>query len=212
MQLQRPFAVITPTVDGDVLAVLAGADTAFTSGDVTRLAAAEWSRSGVRKSLDRLVRQGIVDVSRVGAGYGFKLNRDHLAAQHIVALANLRSALVQKVASELASAPQEPVWAAMFGSAARGDMSAVSDIDIFLVPGHHADMDAWADWSTRFSSTISRWTGNDVRLLEMTESEVAAGAASDDPILTSIANDAVPLFGSSTWLRRQLKRHRANPR
>ena len=208
VQLQHPFGVITPTVDGDVLAVLAGADAVFTSGDVARLAEGEWSRSGVRRSLDRLVEQGIVDVARVGAGYSFSLNRDHLAAQYIIALANLRATLVQRIGAVLESARQPLVWAAMFGSAARAEMTPTSDIDIFLVCRDSADSETWGAWSGDLAAMISRWTGNDTRLLEMTQSEVEAGAASGDPVLVSIATDALPLFGETAWLRRRVKKRR----
>src|SRR5690625_1476595 len=101
MQLQHPLGVITPTVDGDVLTVLAGATSTFTSGDVLRLAAGNWSRSGIRKSLDRLVTQGVVDVVTVGAGYAFSLNRDHLAAPYIIGIAHLRSELLDRLSTAL---------------------------------------------------------------------------------------------------------------
>ncbi|MPV48710.1 nucleotidyltransferase domain-containing protein [Pseudactinotalea sp. HY160] len=206
MQLQHPFGVITPTEDGDVLTVLAGAQSSFTSGDVVRLAAGEWSRSGVRRSLDRLAVQGLVESTRVGSGYAFRLNRDHLAAEHVIAIANLRREFIERLRQGLRGAPHPPLWAAMFGSAARGEMSSDSDIDIFLVLDRRVDRDDWADWSTDFASDVTRWTGNDARLMEMTEGEVRDGAAGGDRILTSVAADAIVLVGERRWLHRQLRR------
>lgn len=205
MQLQHPFGVVTPTVDGDVLAVLAGARTTFTSGDVTRLAAGDWSRSGVRKSLDRLAAQGIVEVAKVGAGYAFSLNREHLAAHHILGIAGVRRQLLDRLSSALGEAPTPPVWAALFGSAARGQMSLTSDIDIFMVPEASADRDAWVDWSADFSSRVTRWTGNDTRILEMSVDEVSVGAADGEPLLASVAAEGIPLLGNPRWLHRQLR-------
>ena len=206
MQLQHPLRVITPTVDGDVLTVLAGATTSFTSGDVLRLASGSWSRSGIRKSLDRLAAQGIVDVVKVGAGYAFSLNRDHLAAPYVVGIAHLRAELLDRLSAALREeAPGPPRWAALFGSAARAQMTLTSDIDIFVVPSDDVDPDVWADWSAGFSSSVSRWTGNDARLLEMSTAEVARSVTSGDPILTSVARDAVPLLGDPRWLHRQLR-------
>ena len=39
MQFNRPFATVTPTLDGDVLAVLAGHDGTFTTGQIRRVVA-----------------------------------------------------------------------------------------------------------------------------------------------------------------------------
>src|SRR5690554_1976209 len=68
MQVQRPLATITPTLDGDVLAVLVGTDVAFTPGQVARMVPSA-SVEGIRKVLKRLAEQGIVTVDRVGNAY-----------------------------------------------------------------------------------------------------------------------------------------------
>lgn len=96
MDLKHPFAVVTPTVDGDVLAVLAGAEAAFTGREVHRLVG-QYSEAGVRKVLGRLVEQGIVLVERAGPSYLYRLNRDHLAAPQIIALAGLRAELLGRL-------------------------------------------------------------------------------------------------------------------
>ena len=58
MRLAQPFETVTPTVDGEVLLVLAAADRWFPLSRVHTLVG-ERSRSGVRKTLLRLVEQGI---------------------------------------------------------------------------------------------------------------------------------------------------------
>ena len=60
MLLDRPMLTISPTIDGDVLSVLARADAAFTAPKVQRLLERH-SVPGVRKVLNRLVEQGIVN-------------------------------------------------------------------------------------------------------------------------------------------------------
>jgi len=54
MQTQQPLAAITPTLDGDVLVVLARADAPFTAGVIQKLLGGR-SYAGIRKVLDRLV-------------------------------------------------------------------------------------------------------------------------------------------------------------
>ena len=57
MQLNKPFATVTPTLDGDVLAVLASADVTFTVSQIQRILTTV-SGEGIRKVLTRLTAQG----------------------------------------------------------------------------------------------------------------------------------------------------------
>jgi len=79
MELGRPLATITPTLDGDVLAVLAQHGATFTTGQLHRVLT-QHSQEGIRKVLVRLTRQGVVDSERVGNAFTYRLNKDHLAA------------------------------------------------------------------------------------------------------------------------------------
>ena len=79
MELSRPLATVTPTLDGDVLRVLARADADFTGGDIHRLLDGPSIR-GIAKTLNRLTEQGIVNRRLAGRAFLYRLNRDHLAA------------------------------------------------------------------------------------------------------------------------------------
>src|ERR1700712_2938767 len=100
MELQHPFAVITPTLDGEVLNALAGADVWFTTGQLHRVIA-DRSVQGIRQTLARLVEQGTVDSDQVGQTRRYRLNREHLAAPAIAILANLRDGLLQRVNQQI---------------------------------------------------------------------------------------------------------------
>lgn len=102
MQLSRPLATVTPTLDGDVLAVLARQDGTLTTGQIHRILA-QFSEEGVRRVLQRLTRQGIVLSDRVGNAYSYRLNRDHLAAEHIIKLADLLATFLARLTERLAS-------------------------------------------------------------------------------------------------------------
>jgi hypothetical protein len=60
--------------------------------------------------------------------FNYHLNRDHLAAEHIVGLADLQNKLLKRIEDRLESWRPRPRHAAVFGSAARGFMTADSDI------------------------------------------------------------------------------------
>ncbi len=201
MNVSRPLEVVTPTVDGAVLQVLALADRAFTPGQVARLVG-DYSENGVRKVLARLNRQGIVTRERVGAAYVYAFNQVHLAAPAIRALATLKEQLVNKLRNELESWSTPPAYAALFGSAARGDMRADSDIDLFVVRSDEiaADAEDWRDGLSQVVALVTSWTGNDTRILEMTAAEARQGRANGQRVLVDIARDGIPLCGDPRLL------------
>lgn len=132
MDLSDPTRAITPTLDGPVLAVLAAAGKPLTVGQVAQFAA-RGSEIGIRRALARLVEQGVVRSTLMGRNQVHELNRDHIAADVAALLAGLRPALWERFRGELRSWKVRPLFASVFGSAARGDGDAVSDIDLLLV-------------------------------------------------------------------------------
>src|SRR4051794_39078280 len=129
MDLNWPLSTVTPTLDGDVLAVLATVDETFTTGQLHRVLGAH-SEEGIRKVLQRLTKQGIVLADRIGTAFAYRSNHDPLAAEHIVALARLKSAFLDQLQLRLSEWEIPPVYAAVFGSAASGRMTTESDVDL----------------------------------------------------------------------------------
>lgn len=203
MDLSHPLAVVTPTLDGDVLRVLAGATAEFTPGQVHRLLP-EFSAAGIAKVLARLTAQGIVRRRRAGAAYLYQLNRAHLAAPYIVALANQREELLERLGRAVASWARPPVFGALFGSAARDDHTTASDLDIFLVRPRKADPEAWDQHTAVLAGLASDWTGNDARILEYGEAEVRM-TGRNVPVLAAIAEHGLVFTGDSGWLRSSLR-------
>jgi len=199
MRTQRPLGVVTPTVDGDVLTVLARADDWFTVGELrTRIGGR--SLEGIRRTLARLVEEGIVTSRSAGRTAIYRLNRSHLAAGAIMELARLDETLHERLVSTLESWKLRPGYAAMFGSAARGEMRAGSDLDLFL-QRPEGPPELWHDQVSALVRDARAWTGNDPRVLEMTEAELR-GAAPAEPVLQSIVDEGIPLLGSPLGFRR----------
>jgi hypothetical protein len=132
MDLSDPTRAVTPTLDGTVLAVLAIAGRPLTVGQVAT-EAARGSEIGIRRSLARLIEQGTVRATLMGRNQVHELNRDHIAAQVAVLLAGLRPDLWNRFRTELKSWKVRPLYASVFGSAARGDGDIDSDIDLLVV-------------------------------------------------------------------------------
>lgn len=206
MELNRPLATVTPTLDGDVLAVLAQHEVSFTTGQLRRVLS-RYSEEGIRKVLIRLTRQGVVHAERVGNSYSYRLNGEHLAARPIIELAHIPRTLLQRLEERLNSWTFNPTYAAVFGSAARGTMTADSDLDILLVRGDDTPIDEWEQQVAALVADVGRWTGNDTRPLEYTVSELSA--ARDEPVLRAVLAEGLTVAGSRAWLNRHLRERKA---
>ena len=202
MQLNRPLATITPTLDADVLAVLAQHEVTYTAGQLHRILG-RYSEEGIRKVLLRLVRQGVVQSTKIGGTYTYQLNREHLAAGPIIQLAHLAQTLFQQIEKHLEDWDPRPRYAAIFGSAARGAMTEESDIDILLVRPDNAPIDIWDAQVSALTSNVSRWTGNDVRPLEYTDSELFA--AGNELVIRDVVRDGLTVAGRRAWLIQHLR-------
>lgn len=173
MQLDRPLAAITPTVDGDVLLVLARANAEFTPATVQQLCGRH-SVDGVRKALNRLTEQGIVTSRSAGRAHLYSLNRQHLVAPSIVAIAEVGREFTRRIETHVGAWSIEPVLVAVFGSAAFGQMRPDSDVDLLVVRQDHVDPDdaTWRAQIIDLELAVTAWTGNDARVLEFSLAEV----------------------------------------
>jgi len=196
MLLHRPFAAVTPTLDGPVLQVLAGADSRFSVSQVTALVG-DASSAGIRKALNRLVNHGLVVREGDGVAYLYQLNREHLLAGPVLEIARAREALRERVAEHANTWPVPPRLLALFGSAARGQMHPGSDLDLLAIADEPDDR--WLDDLGRLCETMTAWTGNDTRSLVLTVDELASD---HEPVVAELGRDAQVLFGDATLLDR----------
>jgi predicted nucleotidyltransferase len=204
VELSRPLATITPTLDGDVLAILAKQSVAFTTGQIHRILT-QHSEEGIRKVLRRLTSQGVVLSDRIGNTFAYQLNHDHLAAQYIVGLARIQETFLARLEDLLQSWQIRPAYAAVFGSAARGQMTSTSDIDLLLVRPHAAAEAEWEDQVNNLTTTVTQWLGNDTRVVEFTEKEIAA-TGHKEPVLNDVLQEGLTVAGKRSWLTKHLRR------
>ena len=132
MDLSDPTRAVTPTLDGAVLAVLASTGKPLTVGQVANFAV-RGSEIGIRRCLGRLVEQGLVRATLMGRNHVYELNREHVAAEVALLFAGLRNKVWERLRTELWAWRPWPIYACVFGSAARGDGDEQSDIDLLLV-------------------------------------------------------------------------------
>lgn len=145
VDVSSPIRSVIPSLDGPVLAALAGTTAPLPLSSVHRLAG-RGSLTGVRRVLLRLVGTGLVqDVPG-----GFVLNRDHLAAPAVEILARLHGVLVERIRAEIDRWPGEVVAAGLFGSTARRDGDERSDIDIVVL----SDSDGLEDFTAGLADKV----------------------------------------------------------
>ncbi len=171
---------------------LAGTSQPLSGREVARQAR-RGSQRGVLAVLDRLVEQGLVRRQEAGGALLFTLNREHVAAGVVLALADLRTDLLRRVRDEIGGWAVAPLFAALFGSFARADGDTGSDVDLIVVRpvGTHATEPSWRAQLGALSESILRWSGNHVGLAEIAERELPHLGKRRPPVVAELLRDAI---------------------
>jgi hypothetical protein len=191
MDVAHPIRTVVPSLEGPILQVLAGAIRPLTGREIQR-SAGIGSPSGVRQALERLVAQGLVRAVAQAPAIFYTANREHLAWPAVEALAGLRRATLASVQHELESWQVRPVHASAFGSLARGEGGAESDIELLLVRPDDLDATepAWGSQVERLCRGVLAWTGNRCLPVGVGRAQLAG-----DPRVESWLRDSITLIG-----------------
>ena len=197
MDVARPYAAVCPTLDGEVLQVLARTTGVLTGREVAGLTGRR-SHSGVLDALHRLTEHGLVTRVELNRAYLFTLNREHLSTPAVEILMRMRAELLRRIRGAFDSWEIAPAHVSMFGSAARGDGGTGSDIDLLVIrPGDVADDNAtWRAQLADLKDRIRRWTGNHAQIVELADEAVIRLRKDERSIVAALRSDAVVLYGS----------------
>jgi predicted nucleotidyltransferase len=207
MDFSRPLSVVAPTLDGDVLGVLAAAKEEFTGRRIHQVLG-RGSEQGVRKAADRLVAQGIVSRRQAGQAKLYSLNRSHLAAPYIEGLGSLQGQLIDRLKETVEDWEESAAAVFLFGSVARGEADTRSDLDLFVLrsPVIRKDDSTWQDQLADLEREATVWTGNEARVLEFRGRDFA------DPEVRKIGRqvlrDGVPIVGTRLRIRKLLQKYK----
>lgn len=197
MDLSSPISTVIPSAHGPILEVLARTDVALTGRAVAALTEGRVSHARTRQVLLELVASGLVTAQEAPPARLYRLNRQHLTADAVSALASLRTTLLDRMRERCHrwATPARAVW--LFGSLARGESTASSDIDVLVVrPDQvHVDDRLWTEQLAEFADQVHAWTGNRCELLEYAERELAT--ALDVRLAADVRDHGVVLFGAS---------------
>jgi predicted nucleotidyltransferase len=200
MDFRRPIQVLTPTLDAEVLSVLARADIELTGREIQRLAR-HGSHQGIRNAADRLAGEGILERRAAGKANLYRLNRDHVAAQWIEKLATLPEQIVERLRETIAGWTHPPVLAMLFGSVATGRATSTSDLDLLIVRPRDREVDdpTWSRQLSDLQTLATASSGNDARILEYGQDELMSRRS--EAVLSDALRDGIELYGSRRVLR-----------
>ena len=198
MDLSIPISSVIPSAHGPVLAALVRAGAPLSGRQVAALVGGRVSRSRVNAVLAELAASGLVLRRSHPPAVLYELNRQHVAADHVAGLADLRALLLSRIRDELQTwvLPADAVW--MFGSCARGEGSVDSDIDLLIIRPLSIDKDdgIWHSQLTRLAEDVQLWAGNACNILELSRSEMAEVVSTGQRLADELREDALPLAGA----------------
>lgn len=197
MDFVRPIEAVIPGVQGRVLAVLAETTAELNLRTIARLSGV--SHAQVSRVLPGLVELGLVERREAPPSSLFRLVPEHVAAGPLLSLARARDGAIEEMNRVAAALPVIPASVIVFGSFARGEADAGSDIDaVFVRPvGVDESDEAWADSVEQWRSRIYRVSGNPVEVLEVGSDEIGARLSSRRSVWRDIRRDGLVVHGRS---------------
>lgn len=191
----HPIRAVIPGVPGRVLAVLVETTTELSLRTIARLARV--SPAQASRVLPRLVELGLVQRREVPPSALFRLVPEHLATRPLADLAGARDRLLEEMKRVAGALPVAPAGVILFGSLARGEADAQSDIDVVMVRPANVPRDDEEWWSSlqQWSDAVRRMSGNRVEVLEIGMDEIRARLAGHQPAWRDIRRDGVVVFG-----------------
>jgi predicted nucleotidyltransferase len=197
MDLGFPLRSLIPSLDSDVLAVLAGTESSLGITQVARLTS-RGSRQGIANVLDRLTEHGLVLAHPTNKGHIYQLNRDHVLARPLFGALDVRREVLSLLSRQLEQLDPLPVHASLFGSFARGEGDADSDIDVLIITpdGLDGHDEEWNSQLHHLEDVLLRATGNRLEPLVLSLDAFSEAVGNEEPIIARLKTDSRQLFGT----------------
>ncbi len=174
-----------PGARGAVLAALLRTGKPLTGRRVHALVGDRHSLGAVQQALRDLERVGVITTEIVGRAGVHRVNDQHDAVAPLRLLASPFDMLTRVVEDEVAGVQA----VILFGSAARGDAHADSDIDLAVI--------ATEEWNGRadLADAVRARLGNDCDVLHLTPEQFSEDATTHEPVIAEVLRDGVALVG-----------------
>lgn len=195
MDFARPVEAVIGGAQGRLLAVLVKITAPLTLRRLAGLAGV--SPAQASRVMPRLVELGIVERYEVPPASQFVLARGNVATQMLLALADAQAMTLRQIGEAASVISPEPVSVIAFGSYARGEADAESDIDLAVVRADDVDDDnePWAESIDVWHRHVRALTGNEVEIVEATASEAARKLCGQSELWRNIRRDGIVVHG-----------------
>lgn len=195
MDFVRPVEAVIPGVQGRVLGVLARTEAELTMRKVASLAGVSTNRAVT--VLNHLVDLGLVQRRDAGSAALVRLARDNEAAQAVVGLNDLSDRVIERLRAAASDITPAPASLVLFGSFARREADAASDIDVLAVrpAGVADDDDAWLATLGRWAAHARAVTGNPVNVIDRSVDDLPRLLRRRDTVWREILRDGTWVAG-----------------
>lgn len=181
-----------PGARGAVLAVLLRTGAPLTGRRIHALSDGH-SLGAVQQALRDLERIGVITTETIGRAGVHRINETHEAIAPLRSLASPIDMLT-RVAREAAPDAEAVI---LFGSVARGEARADSDIDLVVIAP-----EAW-DGRADIQQEVLERLGNDCDVLHLTREDFAGAPKDREPVVAQILRDGIALVGTMPRPRRK---------
>ena len=191
----RPIEAIVPGAQGRVLAVLVETTAELNLRTIAELAGI--SQAQASRLLPELVELGVVERREVPPSSLFRLVPEHIASRALLALARSHGAILDEMGRLAAALPHPPTSVIVFGSFARREADAHSDIDVVMVRPAEIDEDddAWSASTEAWRRDVRLLTGNPVEVLEVSADEAVTKLGGRSQVWADIRRDGRAVHG-----------------
>ena len=198
MDLARPIEAVIPGAQGQLLAALVCAGRELSTKTVAQIAGV--SAPHASRVLANLVSLGIVQRRDVPPVALYSMTTGSAVADLLRDLNGLRGRVFSEMASAAVEMSPQPVEVTVFGSVARGESDADSDIDVLLVaPNGALDTDEWTSSVITWTKRISEFAASPTQVIEVDEHQ--RRTSPDNALWRGIRRDGIVVFPRKATFR-----------
>lgn len=195
MDLSSPLSALSRRTDAVTLQVLASAGEPLTGRQVARLAG-ESTPSNIRLALLRLVDVGLVISAPRQDAVLYAANRDHLVWPAVVSVLAVREELATRIRVMTLKHASYDTTVVLYGSVARGESDAESDVDLLVVQSPSAvNREGYLDY---LRDDVRKWTGNRAQIFDATPDDVRRMWKGGDPLVDAWLTEGRHVAGEFT--------------
>jgi predicted nucleotidyltransferase len=182
VDLSAPLTALARRTDAAALSVLAAAREPLTGRQVARLAG-ESTAANIRSALLRLVDIGLVTSAARPDAVLYAANREHLIWPAVEIALRAREDLADRIRRLTEKHASLGTTVLLYGSVARGEADADSDVDLLVVQEPHAtNRESFPDY---LRDDVRTWTGNRAQIFDATPEEIRQMWQAKDPLIDS---------------------------